>query len=41
MNIAKGGGTITVVVTVTVNEPVTAATSATFGIELTATSVDA
>ena len=41
MNITKNGGTITVVVTVTVNEPVTAATSATFGIELTATSVDA
>lgn len=40
MNITKGGGTITVVVTVTVKEPVTAATSATFGIELTATSVD-
>lgn len=40
MNIAKQGGTITVVVTVTVAEPVTAATSATFGIELTATSVD-
>lgn len=40
MNIAKQGGTITVVVTVTVKEPVTAATSATFGIELTATSVD-
>ena len=38
--IAKNGGTITVVVTVTVKEPVTAATSATFGIELTATSVD-
>ena len=40
MTIAKNGGTITVVVTVTVKEPVTAATSATFGIELTATSVD-
>ena len=40
MNIAKQGGTIDVVVTVTVKEPVTAATSATFGIELTATSVD-
>lgn len=40
MNIAKQGGTITVVVTVTVKEPVTSATSATFGIELTATSVD-
>lgn len=38
--IAKNGGTITVVVTVTVKEPVTSATSATFGIELTATSVD-
>lgn len=38
--IAKQGGTITVVVTVTVKEPVTSATSATFGIELTATSVD-
>lgn len=31
------GGTITVVVTVTVAEPVTSATSATFGVELTAT----
>ena len=41
MQIAKNGGTITVVVTVTVKEPVTTATSATFGIELTATSVDA
>ena len=40
MNIKKNGGTITVVVTVSVKEPVTAATSATFGIELTATSVD-
>ena len=40
MTIAKQGGTITVVVTVTVAEPVTSATSATFGIELTATSVD-
>ena len=40
MTVAKSGGTITVVVTVTVAEPVTAATSATFGIELTATSVD-
>lgn len=40
MNITKGGGTIRVVVTVTVAEPVTSATSATFGIELTATSVD-
>lgn len=40
MTVAKNGGTITVVVTVTVKEPVTAATSATFGIELTATSVD-
>ena len=38
--IAKNGGTIRVVVTVTVKEPVTSATSATFGIELTATSVD-
>lgn len=41
MTIAKNGGTIDVVVTVTVKEPVTSATSATFGIELTATSVDA
>lgn len=41
MTIAKNGGTITVVVTVTVKEPITSATSATFGIELTATSVDA
>ncbi len=41
MSIAKNGGTIDVVVTVTVKDPVTAATSATFGIELTATSVDA
>lgn len=40
MTIAKNGGTIKVVVTVTVREPVTSATSATFGIELTATSVD-
>lgn len=40
MTIAKNGGTIDVVVTVTVKEPVTSATSATFGIELTATSVD-
>ena len=40
MTIDKNGGTIRVVVTVTVNEPVTSATSATFGIELTATSVD-
>ena len=38
--IEKLGGTITVVVTVKVKVPVTAATSATFGIELTATSVD-
>ena len=38
--IAKLGGTIDVVVTVKVKVPVTAATSATFGIELTATSVD-
>lgn len=38
--IAKNGGTIDVIVTVTVREPVTSATSATFGIELTATSVD-
>ena len=40
MTVAKAGGTITVVVTVTLQEPVTSATSATFGIELTATSVD-
>ncbi len=40
MTIAKNGGTIDVIVTVTVAEPVTSATSATFGIELTATSVD-
>lgn len=40
MEIASNGGTITVVVTVTVKEPVTVATSATFGIELTATSID-
>ena len=38
--IAKNGGTITVVVTVKLIKPVTSATSATFGIELTATSVD-
>ena len=38
--IAANGGTITVVVTVTVKEPVTSATSATFGIELTATSIE-
>lgn len=36
--IAKNGGTITVVVTVTLKDVVTSATSATFGIELTATS---
>lgn len=40
MTIAKNGGIIKVVVTVTVNEPVTSATSATFGIELTATTVE-
>lgn len=40
MNVAKNGGTITVVVTVTLKESVTSATSATFGIELTATSVE-
>lgn len=40
MTIAKNGGTIKVTVTVTVAEPVTSATSATFGIELTATSVE-
>ena len=40
MTIAKQGGTIKVVVTVTLREPVTSATAATFGIELTATSVD-
>lgn len=40
MTIAAGGGTITVVVTVTVKEAITEATSATFGIELTATTVD-
>jgi hypothetical protein len=34
----KSNGTITVVVTVTVKQPVTAATSGTFGIELTASS---
>ena len=39
--IAKNGGTITVVVTVKLLKPVTSATSATFGIELTATSVEA
>ena len=39
MNVTQSGGEITVVVTVTVKEPVTTATSATFGIELTATSV--
>lgn len=38
MTVAKDGGTITVVVTVEVANPVTTATSATFGIELTATS---
>ena len=38
MTIAKNGGTITVVVTVTLKDVVTSATSATFGIELTATS---
>ena len=40
MNVAKNGGTIEIVVTVTVKEPVTSATSATFGIELTATSAE-
>lgn len=40
MTIAKNGGTITVVVTVTVKAPVTTATSATFGIELTVTSAE-
>ena len=40
MTVAKAGGTITVTVTVTLREPVTSATSATFGLELTATSVD-
>ena len=40
MEIAANGGTITVVVTVTVKNPVTSATSATFGIELTATSAE-
>ncbi len=40
MTVTKQGGTITVVVTVAVLKPVTSATSATFGIELTATSVD-
>ena len=38
--VAKQGGTIDVKVTVTLIEPVTNATSATFGIELTATSID-
>lgn len=38
--IAALGGTIDVVVTVTVKESVTSATSATFGIELTATSAE-
>ena len=40
MEVAKQGGTITVIVTVELIKPVTSATSATFGIELTATSVD-
>ena len=40
MDVAKLGGEIRVVVTVTVKNPVTSATSATFGIELTATTVD-
>lgn len=40
MTVAKNGGTIQVIVTVTVREPVTSATSATFGVELTATSVE-
>ena len=38
--IGKNGGTMIVQVTVTLKEPVTSATSATFGIELTATSVE-
>jgi len=40
MTIAANGGTIDVVVTVTVSDIVTGATSATFGIEYTVTSVD-
>ncbi|MBO7196349.1 MAG: hypothetical protein J6V80_03350 [Clostridia bacterium] len=36
----ESGESITVVVTVSVKEPVTTATSATFGIELTATSIE-
>ena len=38
--VAKNGGTITVVVTVTLIETVQSATAATFGIELTVTSVE-
>ena len=38
--ITKNGGTITVKVTVEVIDPITSATSATFGIELTATTVE-
>ena len=38
--IAKQGGTIDIYVTVTVKEPVTSALTATFGIELTVTSVE-
>lgn len=41
MNVAANGGTIRVIVTVTVAEPVIAATSATFGIEYTATAQEA
>lgn len=40
MTIAANGGTMTVTVTVEVVNPVTSATSATFGIEYTATTVD-
>lgn len=38
--VRKNGGTIEVVVTVTVAKPITSATSATFGIELTATTTE-
>ncbi len=40
MTVSAGGGTIDVTVTVTVKEAITTATSATFGIELTATTAE-
>lgn len=40
MTIAKQGGTLVITVTITVAEPITVQTGATFGIEYTATSID-